>query len=240
MSYLFRVDKMNKKNKKDLIYVGIIVVALLVISFLYSQNGFSTASIAYYNGGLLTPQFSITSPLIAQQIIKHPPQRLVLNNGALTFSISGVEPNNLSYVNDQISASFSVPIGNVTQTTSTTAVSTQCSPFVYDNTTGAIVAGGSSPVSVTSSPYTTSISYTPTTTGVYVFGAVCQTSSTTYSAVTNSWASWSNPKVYGQEQLYAINVVQPATPPPPPSFNLSQLLDSILSAITGFLKGLGL
>ncbi len=231
---------MKKKERKDFVYAGIIIAVLIVVAFLYSNNGFSTASIAYYNGGLITPQFSITSPLIAQQMIKHPPQQLKLSNGGLTFSISGVEPNNLSYINNQVTASFSIPIGNLTQTTSTTAVSTQCSPFVYDNTTGAVVAGGSSPVSVTSSPYTSSISYTPSSTGVYVFGAVCQTSSTTFSVTTDSWASWSTPKVYGQEQLYAINVVQPATPPPAPSFNISQLLDSILSAITGFLKGLGL
>lgn len=231
---------MNKKTKKDLIYAGLIIVILLAISYIYSQEGFTTASIAYYNGGLITPKFGMSSPLIVTQMIKHAPQALTMNNEGLTFSIAGIEPNNISYVNHLLTASFSIPIGNLTQTTSTNAINTQCSPFVYDNTTGEIVAGGTNSTTVTTTPYTTSITYTPTTTGVYVYGAICQTSITSYSAVTNSWASWSTPKVYGQEQLYAVNVLQPATPPPSPSFNLSQLLDSILSAITGALRGLGL
>jgi hypothetical protein len=222
---------MNKKERKDLEYVGIILAVFLVAYFVFGGN--APKSLVYYNGLSQAPNYALTSGLVTTQPIS--------SSNSNLFSLSGAQPSNISYVGTQLTASMTIPISsaNITAQTSSTAVNTQCDDFVYDNTTSTIVSQGSV-TSPSTSPYTASISYTPSAIGTYVYGAICQTSKTSYNIATNSWSAWSAPVVAGQSQLFAVKIVQTATPPPPPSFSLSALINEIITAITNFLQSIGL
>ena len=158
------------------------------------------------------------------------------------FSISGlVQNSNTSVLGTIVIAKLSISINsaNLTQIGSNFAVNTQCAPFVYNNQTQQIVDSGQvSTVSI--SPYNTSIDYTAPSIGVYVYGAVCQTSKTTYNMSTNSWAAWSTPAIGAQQQFYAVKIVPQGTPSSPPNFNLSQAIQDFINSILNFLKQIGL
>ncbi len=158
------------------------------------------------------------------------------------FSISGlVQNSNTSVLGTIVIAKLSISINsaNLTQTGSNFAVNTQCAPFVYNNQTQQIVDSGQvSTVSI--SPYNTSINYTAPSTGVYVYGAVCQTSRASYIASANNWTAWSTPAIGGQQQFYAVKVVPQGTPIPPPNFNLGQAIQDFINSILNFLKQIGL
>lgn len=224
-------DKKEKYEKWILIVIGL---AILIVAFSMFVN--STKSIAPLNGLMTPPQIILTQSIINTYASTSTP---LLNQNGQTFSIAGEQPTNISYVGTPLTASFSIPITNLTSTTSTTAISTDCEPFVYDNTSQTVVSQGTA-VSVLSSPYTSSISYTPTSSAVYIFGAICQTSKATYDITTNSWSAWSTPIVANQQQLFAVKIETTATPPPPPQFSLSGLLSSIIALISNFLHSIGL
>lgn len=219
-----------KKSDNRYVLIGA-VVSIILIYLVYGSN---TLSFAGTNGLVAAPTLTVVPTMINGTILPLPP----LYN---TFALSGVENNNLSYVGTQLSATFNIPISsaNVTSQTGTTAVNTQCETFVYDNTTSQIVQS-SAVQTVSIASYSSSETYTPTTTGIYVFGAVCQTATTTFNVADNTWAAWSTPKIGGQKELFATQVVEPATPPPPPQFNLSQFISQIVTDITGFLSSLGI
>jgi hypothetical protein len=221
---------MNRKNKNG--YVAIGVIAVLILAYLMLNS--NTLSFAGTNGLLPAPTLTVVPSMINGTILPLPP----LYNA---FALSGVENNNLSYVGTPLSASFDIPISsaNVTSQSGNTAVNTQCETFVFDNTTSQIVQN-TAVQTVSTTSYSSSETYTPSATGVYVFGAVCQTATTSFNIANNTWSAWSVPKIGGQKELFATKVVEPATPPPPPQFNLSQFISQIVTDITSFLSSLGI
>lgn len=221
---------MNRKNKNG--YVAIGVIAVLILAYLMLNS--NTLSFAGTNGLLPAPTLTVVPSMINGTILPLPP----LYNA---FALSGVENNNLSYVGTPLSASFDIPISsaNVTSQSGNNAVNTQCESFVFDNTTSQIVQSSAVKV-VSTTSYSSSENYTPLSTGIYVFGAICQTSTTSFNIANDTWSAWSVPKVGGQKELFATKVVEPATPPPPPQFNLSQFISQIINDITGFLSSLGI
>ena len=223
---------MRKKEKTYIEYGAGILLFAVAVYFL--ANNMNLKSISGINMpfqpsfvALNTNNFAGAHPLIT------------LNQQS--FSIAGEQPTNISYVGQQLTASFSVPISsaNLSVTQSTSAVSTECDTFVYDNATQGISSQGTVSV-VSTSPFTSSISFTPQTDGVYIFGAICQTATTSFNVATNTWNAWSSPVVANQKQLFAVKVETPTTPPPSPQFSLSALINSIVTAITNFLTSIGL
>lgn len=227
---------MKKKNIEKYERYALIIIVIASIILLSASVYPSTKSIVPINGLSAPPSFIITRSMINSYTSSATP--LTATNGE-TFSIAGEQATNISYVGTPLTATFSVPVTNVTSTISTTTISTQCVPLVIllTNSTNTLMKEGTV-VSVSSSPYTASISYTPTTTGIYIFGASCQTSTATYNISSNTWSAWSAP--INQSQKFAVKVETPATPPPPPQFNLSSFINSIISSISNFLKSLGI
>ena len=148
---------MSKINIK-MISISIILLALIVLSFNHSF-----LSIGY----LLTPKFIFAMP------------HKINTAHQQTFAISGSQLTNISYINQQlnITAITLISSKNKTQQSNNLSINTQCASFGYDNTTSTFVFKGI-PQTIKALSYKVMFKYTPTKTGVYAFGVICETSQT--------------------------------------------------------------
>lgn len=164
-----------------------------------------------------------------------------INQSTNTIKINTVMPVtvSLNIPTNKLSQTWHIGLDNLTETS--------CISYVYQNQTKAFVY--QSPVyNATTTPYAYSFNYVPTAVGIYVLGASCQSSSTTYSSATG-WTAWSTPAQVANATI-AIEVINTSITPPTTNTNItnsSNLLSGIASFISGiissfanFIKGLGL
>ena len=221
-------NKMSKKKKKELGY-AIGIIAILIVAYLFSH---ATLSIALPSGLSVTPAFQLITLLPNPQ---QTPQQL--------FSITGAQPTNISYVGSPLTQTFNLPINETSGQSGNTYTYVECATFVTYNSTissALTLEKNTTPEILTVSPYTSSITYTPQNTGIYTFAATCESSVSTYDPTTNTWSPWTPWSVLSPQQINVITVENKASPPAPQPFSFTQILSSFLTALSNFLKSVGL
>ena len=158
------------------------------------------------------------------------------------FSI-GFSPNqNIYSTNKPINVSISLTIPSQYKTISwsqgvNNLVQTECGYFIV-NQTSVITESN---VSVLSNlTYTKNFEYTPKNSGIYDFGAVCQSSSITWNSSSGTWNSWTTPLIVAS-QNQTLQVSSSSITPPPPVNLTNQFfnfLSQLISDIENFIKSI--
>ncbi len=161
------------------------------------------------------------------------------------FSISTTAASNITAIGKpfNVSIALTVPSNSLSNKWApgiNKVINTQCASYVFQNSTSSYVK--QNPViNMTAINYTSMFTYTPTTKGVYIVGASCVTSSTSYNG--QAWTSWSAPAIVASANLGILATNQSVSAPPVTNINIFTTIQStfagIISAITSFLHNLG-
>jgi len=226
------------------------------ISALYNITAIDQAAIVYNNAIPVTTTISTTSTTTIAQCsgtsCNPPPNPLAQIWQAITSFFSNVykfltTPLSLSVainpanftVSQPFTVQVSIPIPAQWQTHNTTTSlskfvqQTYCEPFVTSNTSTQLISPAPTPILITGNNYTTIFSYTPTGRQLLIAGGVCRSDNISYTALTGTWGSWSNPIIVAnQSAIVKAGINQP------PQNILAQIWASIVSFFTNLFKGL--
>lgn len=202
----------SMKNKKSGMIEIVALAIIIILAVALAGHSLSFASNT-------SPSPSTVPPALAPygynyNLIPHSTTPSIMN----LFAISGVNSTvsaNIIYLGNTISTTLQLNIPSYLRTTSwvagtTKMVDTSCGSYVWSNSTNTYVYE-SGIYNGTGSSYSPTLSYTPTSTGVYIVGAACITTNTTFT--NGAWTSWSTPnvtlstyQVYKVPQLYTLTL----------------------------------
>ncbi len=202
-------------NKKSGIEGWLILSVLIIMAIAIGSGYMHTASFA----PAITPSPSTTPPAIAPPgynygLIPHTTSHAI--SGLFSFSVvNSTVPANVVYLGNTITTTLQLNIPANLRTTTwasgiTKMVDTSCGSYIWSNSTSTYVYE-SGIYNGTGSVYSQTLSYKPTSVGIYIFGEACVTTNTTFS--NGAWTAWTTPNItlstyqaYKVPQLYTVTL----------------------------------
>lgn len=185
---------MGTKQTSALNWIALIMLVLVAVAI--SGNYLSFAPVATSSPSNMPP--TVAPPSFNYVNLKtQAPSHSILNLLAIGGSVNTSPSYTIAYVGHAITNTVTLNIPSNLRTTSWSAgmtkmVNTQCGAYVWQNSTHSYLY--ESPINNgTGAAFSNTIIYTPTATGVYIFGAACVTTNTTFS--NGVWSAWSTPNV---------------------------------------------
>ncbi len=168
----------------------------------------------------------------------------MVNNLPFAIGVSGLQPENLTYVNTtlHINATAVIPasyISNKWVAGVDNVTNTFCASYVFYNSTKTYVYE-SSVVNMTTPDYNNIFTFTPEDSGVYVAGVSCLSSQTSFS--NGKWSNWTSPsQIYSSYQAFDVVPKSVSLSSPTTGVQISSssnFFNNLLNGINSFISGI--